>query len=641
MSDSHRLPHVQGLRGVSVLLIILFHAGFIFQGGFVGVDIFFVISGFVIMRMLLREKISNELGINWKNFFYNRARRLIPSLSIVTIVTFISVVLTFDEAERFAAANEVFPVMFFWSNAFFFLKNDYLALNADVFTHMWSLAVEEQFYLLIPVVFALARIVKKIFNVEEKHAILFVFTSQIVASFVISMLLTNFSSAIGVPKYLLPERFGFFATPARIWEILLGAIGSLIIFRTERQSKFVNMFAYCGLLGIICSALFLDSWMKFPGINAVPAVLASLTLIIYGNRVAFTSKLLNFRPLIWIGEISYNLYLVHWPILVIMKHQFGSNSTIRFAAMLFSFPLAKGLYSRVDQPFRRLSEINRKTTLIGLVVLVVAPILFAVTYLKVAPRVDLKVTVTSNLLPYYSLGSNMCVDVPISDFDRNKCISGSLISGRKLLVVGDSHAASISEAVISAYLKVNPGGSVLVWSKSGCPFLTDDNSNRICDINRDFIMNLIEVEKPSEIVISNAVTRYLGIENLNDLPRGLQSKLEVVGSSYERTFSFLNQIEVPVYIVHEVPKLDPMLHQRVIRLSKVQLSLIKTLENSAIRYRNIEFADLADIICPNMVCSRIVNGEEIYLNGDPEHLTAQGSLIFIKQFEVLFFGHSQ
>ena len=157
MSDSHRLPHVQGLRGVSVLLIILFHAGFIFQGGFVGVDIFFVISGFVIMRMLLREKISNELGINWKNFFYNRARRLIPSLSIVTIVTFISVVLTFDEAERFAAANEVFPVMFFWSNAFFFLKNDYLALNADVFTHMWSLAVEEQFYLLIPVVFALAR----------------------------------------------------------------------------------------------------------------------------------------------------------------------------------------------------------------------------------------------------------------------------------------------------------------------------------------------------------------------------------------------------------------------------------------------------------------------------------------------------
>ena len=124
MSESHRLSHIQGLRGVSVLLILLFHADFIFRGGFVGVDIFFVISGFVITRMLLREKITNEARINWKKFFYNRARRLIPSLSIVTIFTFILVVLTFDEAERFAAANEVFPVMFFWSNAFLFLKND-------------------------------------------------------------------------------------------------------------------------------------------------------------------------------------------------------------------------------------------------------------------------------------------------------------------------------------------------------------------------------------------------------------------------------------------------------------------------------------------------------------------------------------
>lgn len=641
MSESHRLSHIQGLRGVSVLLILLFHADFIFRGGFVGVDIFFVISGFVITRMLLQEKITNEAGINWKKFFYNRARRLIPSLSIVTIFTFILVVLTFDEAERFAAANEVFPVMFFWSNAFLFLKNDYLALDADVFTHMWSLAVEEQFYLLLPVVFVLARIVKKIFNIGEKHAILFVFTSQIVVSFLISMLLTDFSFVIGVPQYLLPERFGFFATPARIWEILLGAIGSFIIFRAERQSKFVNVFAYCGLIGIICSALFLDAWMKFPGINAVPVVLASLTLVLYGNRVTLVSKLLNFRPLIWMGEISYNLYLVHWPILVIMKHQFGNNSTIRFAAMLISFPLAKGLYSRVDQPFRVLSEIKHKTTLIGLAVLVVTPIFFAATYLKVAPKVDLKVAATSNSLPYYSLGSNMCVDVAISDFDRSKCISGSLNSSRKLFLVGDSHAASISEAVISAYLKLNPEGSVLVWSKSGCPFLIDDSPNRICDINRDFVMNLIRVEKPSEIVISNAITRYLGVKNLNELPRGLQSKLEAVGSSYQRSYAFLNQLEVPVNIVHEIPKLDPMLYQRAVRLGKVQLSLMKTLENAAIGYTNVEFIDLADVICPKMACSRIVNGEEIYLDGDPEHLTAQGSFVFIKQFESTFFKRSQ
>ena len=636
MSESHRLPHIQGLRGISVLLIILFHAGFNFRGGFVGVDIFFVISGFVITRMLMREKVSNQGKIYWNRFFFNRARRLIPSLSIVTTLTLIIVFVLFDKAERFAAANEVFSVMFFWSNAFLFLKNDYLALNADVFTHMWSLAVEEQFYLLLPAIFVVVRLAKKIFKIKEKTAFLNVFWLLIFLSLIFNILLTNFSESIGIPVHLIPERFAFFATPTRIWEILIGAVGSLFSYPIEQKSRSIKILTISSLVVVTCSAVFLDGWMKFPGINAIPVVLSTLFLVVYGNQILFVSKILNLRPLIWMGEMSYNLYLVHWPILVILKYQFGGNSTIRFAAMLISFPVAKGLLGRVDQPFRRLSVNRRKTALTCLAAMIIAPVLLSAIYLMVVPRVDLKVGDNSSSLPYYSLGSNMCVDVAASDFERDNCVSGSINSDKKLLLIGDSHAASISEAVISSYLKINPLGSVFVWSKSGCSFLVDDNTNRTCDMNREFIINLIRSEKPTEIVVSNAITRYLNIDNLNDLPRGLRDKLNEVGSSYQRTFDYLDQLRIPIYIVHEIPKLDPTLRQNSVDLGKVQSKLIEVLESSTLNSSNVRFIDLSKIICPNSLCSRLVESESIYLDGDPEHLSGRGALVLVSEFELAF-----
>ena len=334
--------------------------------------------------------------------------------------------------------------------------------------------------------------------------------------------------------------------------------------------------------------------------------------------------------------MSYNLYLVHWPILVILKHQLGGNSMIRFVAILISFPIAKLLHGRVDQPFRRLSVRRRKTTLTCLAVLLVAPVIFSATYVLLAPSVNLKVTGSTNSLPYYSLGSNMCVDVAISDFERFNCNSGSIDSKKKLLLIGDSHADSISEAVISAYLKINPEGSVFVWSKSGCPFLLDDNPNRTCDINRDFIINLIQSEKPSEIVISNAITRYINIEDQNDLPRGLSSKLKEVGSTYQRLFVNLDQLQVPIFIVHEIPKLDPKVRQSSIVLGKIQSKLIEILALSSLNSSNIRYIDLSKVICPNNLCSRIVDSESIYLDGDSEHLTGFGSLKLESQFRIAF-----
>jgi peptidoglycan/LPS O-acetylase OafA/YrhL len=636
MSESHRLPHIQGLRGVSILLVLLFHAGFIFRGGFIGVDIFFVISGFVIARMLMREKVSNQGRISWSGFFFNRVRRLIPSLSIVTTFTLIMVFVLFDKTERFAAANEVVPVVFFWSNAFFFLKNDYLALNADVFTHMWSLAVEEQFYLVLPAIFVVMRLVKRVFKIKEETALLNVFCVLIFLSLLLNILLTNFSEFLDIPVHLIPERFAFFATPTRIWEILIGATGSLISYPTKLKSRSVKILSTSSLVGIACSAIFLDSWMKFPGINAIPVVLSTFFLVAYGNQVWFISKILNFRPFIWMGEVSYNLYLVHWPILVILKHQFGGNSTIRFVAILISFPIAKGLYKMVDQPFRRLSDSKRKTALNFLAILMITPVLLSAIYMLSAQSVDLKVADNSRSLPYYSLGSNMCVDVNASDYERDSCVSGSIDSGKKLLLIGDSHAASISEAVIATYLKINPLGSVFVWAKSGCPFLIDDNINRTCDINRDFINDLIRTEKPTDIVISNAITRYLYIENLNDLPRGLGGKLKEVGMSYQRTFVYLDQLQIPVYIVHEIPKLDPTLRQKSVSLSKVQSKLIEILESSTLNSSNVKFIDLSKVICPNNLCSRIVESELIYLYGDPEHLSGRGALSLAPKFEIAF-----
>jgi peptidoglycan/LPS O-acetylase OafA/YrhL len=561
MAISDRILHIQGLRGLSVILILLYHAGYIFPGGFIGVDIFFVISGFVITKMLMREFESNDREtIAWGKFFFNRARRLLPSLTVVTGATFLIAIALFSEVDRFAISKEVFPAAFFYSNAFYFLRNDYRSLDSQIFTHTWSLSVEEQFYFILPALFLLGWIIKRYFKTTIHRALLIVFSTFVLLSLSLSIALSNYSQLLNIPVHLLPERFGFFATPARIWEILLGSIGSLMpSFAVSRRLR--NLLSVICILILAASAFLFDPWITFPGLNAVPTVLATLFIIMFGDQLALISKFLYSRALVWLGEVSYNIYLVHWPILVIAQNQLGSQGYVRFSAILLSIPLANLLYKKVDQPIRNLSEFNRFGTLTTIGVLVALPVLSVVTFRLIVPSIDLTTINIAGEKPYYSLGSNTCVDIEIQEVDRNMCISGDLNAKKKLMLVGDSHAASISEAVISAFLKLNPDGSVFVWSKSGCPFLVDNNPNRNCDTNRDFILDLIDKEQPSEMIIANAITRYLGVTDTNYLPFGLKGRLSEVKLSYQRTLSFLDQNQIPIYVFHEIPKLDSMLKE--------------------------------------------------------------------------------
>jgi hypothetical protein len=284
------------------------------------------------------------------------------------------------------------------------------------------------------------------------------------------------------------------------------------------------------------------------------------------------------------------------------------------------------LYKKVDQPIRNLSEFNRFGTLTTIGVLVALPVLSVVTFRLIVPSIDLTTINIAGEKPYYSLGSNTCVDIEIQEVDRNMCISGDLNAKKKLMLVGDSHAASISEAVISAFLKLNPDGSVFVWSKSGCPFLVDNNPNRNCDTNRDFILDLIDKEQPSEMIIANAITRYLGVTDTNYLPFGLKGRLSEVKLSYQRTLSFLDQNQIPIYVFHEIPKLDSMLKENSVAPGKVQKRLNELLESAIPNSANVRFIDPSQVICPNEMCSRIVNKNAIYLDGDPEHLTGSGSM---------------
>lgn len=473
------------------------------------------------------------------------------------------------------------------------------------------------------------------FQTTRRRALLIVFAIFVLLSLSFSIVLSNYSKLFNIPIHFLPERFGFFATPARIWEILLGSIGALIPRRSISRilSKFLSLFC---ISIVAVSAFLFDPWITYPGLNAVPIVLATFLTIMFGDQLNLISKFLHSRVLVWLGEISYNIYLVHWPILVIAQNQLGSQGHVRLSAIALSLPLANLLYKKVDQPIRKLSEISRFRTITTIGVLVALPALSVVAFRLIVPAVDLTSINAGVEKPYYSLGSNMCVDIEIQDMNRNSCISGDPNTKKKLMLVGDSHAASISEAVIFAFLKLNPDGSVFVWSKSGCPFLIDDNSNRSCDSNRDYILELIEREQPSEIMIANAITRYLGVKDPNYLPFGLKNRIEEVGQSHARTFSYLTRFGITVLFVHEIPRLDANIASRAVVLGSVQVDLRNTVEKSVEVKQKIGFIDLARSICPNNQCSRLVNGIDIYLAGDPEHLTGTGSLELERQFESAF-----
>ena len=641
--SSTRIPFIQGLRGLAVSLVVLYHAGFLFNGGFIGVDIFFVISGFVIGQSLSREIVQTG-RVSWSQFFFRRARRLIPALSLTLFITVIAYWVLFGVESVATLTKSLTSGSLFVSNFYFFLERGYVDLASDPLRNLWSLSVEEQFYFALPIIFLIAGF-KSTSNDQVRRKLLLIGFVVMVISFVANVILVNHSLTFSVPQFLLPGRFAFFSPFTRAWEFLVGLL--LALLGKDLVSKVWYQFAGgLSIAGLIFAAWWLDSWQPFPGWFALPVVLASAILMLNSDQKTWFTKLLSTRPLVYLGDISYSLYLLHWPFLVIAKQKFGDEDRIVLIAVLLSIFLSIAVYQFVENPFRRKSWEKRKVFALSIAGFVLLPIFMV----RIAPIFDVEIAKFEVVSPgssteeemrrsRISLGSNLCLDVHKQGLPENisQCVEGSDESMPLVFLLGDSHAYSVSEGVIAA-AKRN-GFRVMTWSRSQCPFLLRSSPNRLCNGNRDYLLNAIRTENPKAVLIVNGINHYLdGVKDESFIARGIRTRLVGVAKSYEETVEYLSENSIRTVLMFEVPNMNR--DKRDLSDFLLRSEIIDSIEK---RMRQVEDRvglkvlriDPADLLCLDGVC-RSYDSEGNPLYADGQHLNADGALLISRLFDDVF-----
>jgi peptidoglycan/LPS O-acetylase OafA/YrhL len=344
-TKSHYRPDIDGLRAIAVLAVVLFHIdASLLPGGFAGVDIFFVISGFLITGNIIKDAGSAQ-GFSWSEFYRRRALRILPVLFVVLLVTLLVGHFILLPEDLSTLSYSSLAALFSVANVYFtyFLDTSYFAEDSNLqpLLHLWSLGVEEQFYLFWPIILV---------------ALLTRFAQRWLLSVTLLLTLASFVLA----EILIPREpmFAYYMLPARAGELLIGAL--LAIWLSRGHAVLASwarlLLGLAGACLIVLSLGWITEDMGFPGVNALPSTLGAALLIWAGNgSVVGISRLLALRPLVLVGLISYSLYLWHWPVLAFYRYVYGVVEPMA-GVLLFGLMLLLSVvsYRWVEKPCRRL-----------------------------------------------------------------------------------------------------------------------------------------------------------------------------------------------------------------------------------------------------------------------------------------------
>lgn len=466
-------PEIDGLRALAVLPVILFHAGVeLFSGGFVGVDIFFVISGYLITSIILQEKKSGKFTL--VNFYERRARRILPALILVMLFSALLGIALLDSSEVIDLGESLIAVSLFLSNFLFWRESGYFdtAAESKPLLHTWSLAVEEQYYVLFPLFIT-------IFWRFGQNLILYL----LVFIFLISFYLSIWGS-INKPSA------AFYLLPFRGWELLIGVFLAFYLNkrRSYKTNLWINFLGIAGLALIFYSILRYDEYTPFPGLAALAPVLGTALLILYAIKGTLIYKLFTFKPLVSLGLISYSAYLWHQPIFVFSRSLFLEELNISLVLLLITLSLVLAYLSWrfVEAPFRDRTKFSTvkiwKLSLLSFC----AFILIGYTLIYTAKKdssAELIFGEKTLQLPKKYAGlefqGKRCLSI-YNDID-NPCEIKFSNEGTDFILIGDSHARVFSESIVE-----RDEGTLVDLTLGGCPFLPNLNvfilkSEHVCN----------------------------------------------------------------------------------------------------------------------------------------------------------------
>lgn len=358
------LPSIDSLRAIAVIAVIIYHidANYL-PGGFLGVDLFFVLSGYLISSLIIKEYKSTGT-VNLYNFYVRRARRLLPAVYFMITVVLIIITLFNGVLLKKSYLDALFGYIYSSNWWYIFHKLDYFDSfgSQSPFKHLWSLAIEEQFYMFFPLIFLIFNRKSKSNNSNSKlnKNFIYVVLSLILVSLIAHILLFDINNINRI----------YFGTDTRAFSLLVGVVGAILYPMdrlSERTTKkdnmiysIVSLVSILVLIGIMINTSEYNTWLYRGGFLLV-AIIGLIIIISSGRQYTFMSKLLSFKPLVFIGKISYSLYLWHFPILVVTTpvSEIGNPNlfyvTLRIVLI---FLVATGSYMFVETPIRKLGFVN-------------------------------------------------------------------------------------------------------------------------------------------------------------------------------------------------------------------------------------------------------------------------------------------
>lgn len=655
-SHPARRTDIQGLRGIAVLLVVLFHARLPVAGGFVGVDVFFVISGFVIASSLLREA---EVGGRFSlvQFYARRLRRLLPAASVLIAVTAVLTALLSSPVEGQSEALGTGLAATFWlANLQRYVKGQgYFDASEEInpFLHMWSLSVEEQFYLVLPVLLFATLWVARRRSWSVRAAIGTAVGATVAVSFAVSVIST--AGAGPIPQ---PERFAFFMLPSRWWEMGAGVLLALVAPRVAAArlpAAAGNAIGFGALVALLAVAAAYSAETAFPGLAAVPPVAAAAVLIAIGPVAPALRTLLSVRPLAWVGDLSYSWYLWHWPLIVFADLLFPETPVALVAAAVLSLGPAAASYRWVES---RYLLRNPGPIRIGPTLRVAAASMATVAALTAAlwVTVDQRSSAPDELAGRTWARSAGChrSDYQDETWPRDRCLVDSPESDRLALLIGDSYALSLSEAARTAATEA--GVDLAVWTMTRCPAIARDmvaypGCTRFHGAVRDLIAEL----EPDVVIVTNRSPAYvcgpdavcdagvlpegegtaheralagwaLGLDDLAADVTAAGAELVLIGTGPRFPFSPAATVSTlrPDGVRATIPVTE----------AEEQLAPTEAIERQVADTHGATFVDMVDVMCDDTTCRS--HDDDVWMVYDVGHPTVPATMRLTPTLRGLF-----
>lgn len=633
-------PEIDGLRALAVLPVIFFHAGFSWsKGGFIGVDIFFVISGYLITNIIISEMYEGKFSL--LKFYERRSRRILPALFFVMLLSIPFAWYFLPPGSMKDFGQSLSAVSIFSSNFLFWLESDYFAAEAELkpLLHTWSLAIEEQFYILFPILLILIWS----FDIKWKIVILGII-------FFISLGIShygaqNFSSA------------NFYLLPSRAWELLLGVFVAIILkHRGHLKSHLSNQtLSLFGLLMISYSIIVFNEDTPFPSLHTLIPTIGTAILIYSAVPNTLANNFLRIRVIVGMGLISYSTYLWHQPIFSFARYALLGDVSNLFLLCLciISIVLAYLSWKYVEAPFRNKGNFSQKQifsfSICGIILFFIVG-----ASIHINRGFPERVGFNDELLSSFDMPKEEnCFQTPYNHIEKEwGCYLGEKKDDLDFIVYGDSHALALKNVIDDLAKELNV--KVFFTGSSACPPLLGihpKSEKEIQEKNNCFLLNKrvskFAVKESIKGIILSARWSYYTSEGYkgNDSkylsmsstgPFSLDKSIVAFEEGINNTIDFYKKNNISIHILSQPPHqkyLPRSAYVKLLRGSSIELLSVPKAEFEELEFftnhvfkkksNEIIFHDLKNVFCNDNTCPLGSKNQSYYF--DEDHLSSVGA----------------